>query len=80
MSQYLFLRAWCRFSCFKKSGTEGEFCVLSFVYISFFMLGCFFENVSHQHAPETKLDEMDDKSKEDEAQHKPKWMPPRHPG
>ncbi|XP_075890466.1 uncharacterized protein LOC142893599 [Nelusetta ayraudi] len=38
------------------------------------------KRVEQKHEPETKLDEMDDKSKEDEAQHKPKWMPPRHPG
>ncbi|XP_044035801.1 putative protein tag-278 [Siniperca chuatsi] len=30
--------------------------------------------------PETKPEEKSDTPKQDEAQHKPKWMPPRHPG
>ncbi|KAM3591915.1 uncharacterized protein V6R79_009441 [Siganus canaliculatus] len=39
---------------------------------------------NHQETPsqetETKPEEKSDTPKQDEAQHKPRWMPPRHPG
>ncbi|XP_034563738.1 uncharacterized protein si:ch211-136m16.8 [Notolabrus celidotus] len=35
---------------------------------------------SNPQEPETKPEEMSDTPKQDETQHKPRWMPPKHPG
>lgn len=34
----------------------------------------------YQQDPETKPEDKSDTPKQDEAQQKPKWMPPKHPG
>lgn len=49
----------------------------SFLWKYFYI---FINMTQYQQEPETKPEDKGDIPKQDEAQKKPKWMPPKHPG
>lgn len=54
--------------------------LILFEYHFSLMLRCIYIIKMSQYQQETKPEEKSDTPKQDEAPHRPKWMPPKHPG